>query len=775
MVLSQVVDVDKDKCLNCHLCIKVCPVKYCNIAEDDYVKVDSDLCIGCGECVHACPHDARYIIDDFEKALKALENGEKIIAVVAPSVAANFPNEYLNLNGWLKSKGIEAFFDVSFGAELTVKTYLEYIKDNNPKTVIAQPCPALVSYIEIYRPELLPHLAPADSPMMHTMKMVHQFYPQYKNHKILVVSPCVAKRREFDEVGLGDYNVTIKNLKDYIESHEINLKKYDALDYDNDPAERAVLFSTPGGLMRTVQRENPGAVNVTRKIEGPATIYHYLSHLSKDIDKGIAPLLVDCLNCELGCNGGSGTHRDKSQDEVEHLIEERNKQAQAKYAKKGILGKKLAKRKLEKTINKYWEKDLYGRKYVNLSESNYKKKIKIPSEAEIDKIYRQMSKTKKEDIKNCGSCGYDSCEQMAIAIYNNLNVIENCYDRNKALSHSFHYVIEEINKFAEGDFTIKLKIDHNDEAGKLYETFNKAVANLNEMITSVVEVIRYALSSSNEIFNSTQELAASSNEQSIQAAEISAAVEEMIKAIVDTSNGSSLASDASKDAGRIALEGGEVVGQTVEGMNRIAEVVIKSSESVMELGKGSRQIGEIIQVIDDIANQTNLLALNAAIEAARAGEQGRGFAVVADEVKKLSERTTKATKEISAMINKIQKETSDAVQLIQRGKDEVEKGKQLADGAGSSLNEIMKGTDKVVEIISQVAGMSEEQTVASEKISSNVEVISSEIQKNASATQKITGSVEKLIELNKHLEKLISKFKLVENNNGNGKAARFLN
>ena len=109
-----------------------------------------------------------------------------MVAVVAPAVASNFPNLYLNLNGWLKQMGVQATFDVSFGAELTVKSYLEHAK-TDPGTIIAQPCPAIVSYIEIYRPELLPYLAPADSPMLHTIKMIKTFYPQYAQHEVAVI------------------------------------------------------------------------------------------------------------------------------------------------------------------------------------------------------------------------------------------------------------------------------------------------------------------------------------------------------------------------------------------------------------------------------------------------------------------------------------------------------------------------------------------------------------------------------------------------------------
>ena len=214
----------------------------------------------------------------------------------------------------------------------------------------------------------------------------------------------------------------------------------------------------------------------------------------------------------------------------------------------------------------------------------------------------------------------------------------------------------------------------------------------------------------NKLSSSAEEMAAGAQEQSAQASEVASAVEQMTSTILQTTKHASTAAESSKRAGSLAKEGGEVVAQTVVGMNRIAEVVRNAAQTVQELGASSDQIGEIVQVIDDIADQTNLLALNAAIEAARAGEQGRGFAVVADEVRKLAERTTKATKEIGEMIKKIQGDTGGAVKSISLGTEEVEKGKQLADKAGKSLQEIIKGSNDVVDVVNQVAAASEEQS-----------------------------------------------------------------
>jgi iron only hydrogenase large subunit-like protein/archaellum component FlaC len=493
--LKPVIDIDQQKCINCHQCIAVCPVKFCNIAGDKTVKVNENLCIGCGNCIKACTHNARRGIDDSQHFFDDLKMGSTIVAIVAPAIASVFPDRYLQLNTWMKSIGIKACFDVSFGAELTVKSYLEYVRQNKPKAVIAQPCPALVTFIEIYHPELIPHLAPADSPMMHTMKMIKTFYPEFSKAKFAVISPCYAKKREFDEVGIGDYNVTMISLKKYLQEHSIDLGEYEKSDFDNPPAERAVLFSTPGGLLRTATRWNPNITQMSRKIEGPHTIYAYLEKLFSQIEKGYAPLLIDCLNCELGCNGGTGTdNQEKSPDEIEHYIELRNKEMLQRWSKP--VNNTAAQKKINKLLNKYWRDDLYSRKYVNRSSNN---SFKPPTSDEKKGILAAMYKFKQEDQYNCASCGYNSCENMAFAIFNKLNKSENChYYSQKSLENMVNSVK-----------------DISEKQQKAVAGISQSIDNISRNIDSIVMSTEQIQLSINDISRTSQNastLARSSND-----------------------------------------------------------------------------------------------------------------------------------------------------------------------------------------------------------------------------------------------------------------------
>lgn len=396
-----------------------------------------------------------------------------------------------------------------------------------------------------------------------------------------------------------------------------------------------------------------------------------------------------------------------------------------------------------------------------VASGNLEIKLDIKSEDEIG-VLTESFKKMTQSISDTN----DMLKKEKESITNKVeDAVKESENQKKYLSQSIDNMLVVMNKFADGDLTISLNVEKDDEIGKLYMGFNKAVQNIKAMLIKVSESVAATASASTEISSSVEEMSAGAQEQSAQTAEVASAIEEMTKTILETTKNSSIAADSAKNSGSTAKEGGKVVAETIAGMNRIAEVVKKSAETVQALGKSSDEIGEIVQVIDDIADQTNLLALNAAIEAARAGEQGRGFAVVADEVRKLAERTTKATKEIAGMIKQIQKDTSGAVESMSKGTEEVEKGKALTDKAGESLKEIILGAEKVVDVITQVAAASEEQSATSEEISKNIEGINNVARETTVGIQQIALASEDLSRLTVNLQALISKFKVDNDTN----------
>jgi len=661
MNLSKVVYVDEEKCVNCHQCIAVCPVSLCNNGSLDFVTINDNLCIGCGRCVDACRHDARFLVDDSQRAFEDLKRGVKAIAVVAPAIAVSFPDNELKINTFLRNLGVEAVFDVSFGAELTIKSYLEFVKTKKPKLVIAQPCPAIVSYIEIYKPELLPYLAPADSPMLHTIKMVKEFYPQYKNHKVIIISPCVAKKREFVETTQGDYNLTIYRLEQYIEKNRININSLRETEYDSPPAERAVGFSAPGGLLLTAIREVPGIFPDVRKIEGEM-IYEYLDGLYEQLEKRHSPLIIDCLNCEKGCNGGPGTSNDKKHlDELEYYTKKRMQKQIDKYNKLSEEEKDI----LSKNIEKYWKTGLYDRKYVNLKSNN---NLRQPNDQQLKEIYIKMNKTRPEDFKHCSSCGYNDCETMAIAIFNGLNKIDNCHfylqDKIKDTHNKHNEIVNQA--------TTKI---HNSLAD--IDKLNVMLDDINKQSQSVVILIQML----NDIYNKFQECSVTVYNESNN-----------VNSLVHTS--------------------------------KIAEDKIKtSSNEITDIQKNIKNIFSITEIINDISSQTNLLALNAKIQAVHAGEFGKGFGVISDEIKILANSVSENANQIHDMIENVTQQIKIASQSSTDGLESFNKISESINVSTESFSNMMSSMKVIEQKTTQSVQEGDNLSKVNQKITDNCSLI----------------------------------------------------
>lgn len=311
-----------------------------------------------------------------------------------------------------------------------------------------------------------------------------------------------------------------------------------------------------------------------------------------------------------------------------------------------------------------------------------------------------------------------------------------------------------------GDLTVRMDKSYNGDYLKFKDSINQVAESMNFAIGDVADAVQATASAANQISSSSEEMAAGSHEQSQQTNEIAGAVEEMTKAIIESSQFSARAYENSKTVNQSAVLGTQKIEATKKGIHRIVTSSQKTASIISSLAGKTDQIGEITQVINDIADQTNLLALNAAIEAARAGEQGRGFAVVADEVRKLAERTTKATKEIADTIKSIQQEAKEADNSMEESKTSVEEGAKLTNEVDAALKEIRLNAENVSEMLNQIAATSEQQSSTAEQISKNIESISSVTQQSASGTEQIARAAEDLNRLTVNLQQLVGKFKL---------------
>jgi methyl-accepting chemotaxis protein len=326
------------------------------------------------------------------------------------------------------------------------------------------------------------------------------------------------------------------------------------------------------------------------------------------------------------------------------------------------------------------------------------------------------------------------------------------------LSDSVHAMLDVMKNFANGDLTVRLNASNDDEIRQLADGFNAAVENIRQLAANVIQAVYSTTLASELIASSSNQLADGMTRQKAQIDDITHAIEGMSAIITDNTEQASAAAHESAQASDDAKDGGEIVAETISGMNSIANVVMSSADTVQALGASSEQIGEIVQVIEEIADQTNLLALNAAIEAARAGEQGRGFAVVADEVRKLAERTQKATKQIAVTIKKIQTDTAHAVGAMRKGTEQVEHGKVAAAKAAQALDRIIDRTSRVANVISQLASASERQAATSRTITERVEGINAVAHDAASAAQQMNLTADELNALTDNLQTLVGQF-----------------
>ena len=425
--MRSIITNNTEKCVGCNRCIRVCPIEEANIAQEIdskiVVKIDTEKCIACGACIAACPHGVRAYEDDTERFFNDLKSGVKISLFTAPALKTNF-DEWSRILTWLRELGIYKVFDVSLGADICTWAHIRYLQKNADKHIITQPCPAIVNYIQKYRPTLLENLSPVHSPMLCTAVYMHKY--EGIDTKIAALSPCIAKSHEFEATGLVEYNITLSKLHDYIK-HNVSKLPASGSGFDHYESGLGFLYPMPGGLKENVEYYLGKSVRID-KSEGQQTVYKTLDEYAQQPIKNL-PVIFDVLNCAEGCNHGTGClHENKSVFEIQTNLDTARQQALSDNCKDYL-------EKLYEQFDRTLNLDDFIRRY-----SAYPVRQLTVSNDAVENAFIQLNKLDEDSRNyNCGACGCYTCHEMAIKIAKGVNTPLNCMEKahkDIALEHA---------------------------------------------------------------------------------------------------------------------------------------------------------------------------------------------------------------------------------------------------------------------------------------------------------------------------------------------------
>jgi methyl-accepting chemotaxis protein len=341
---------------------------------------------------------------------------------------------------------------------------------------------------------------------------------------------------------------------------------------------------------------------------------------------------------------------------------------------------------------------------------------------------------------------------------NTLSLIQSADERDR-IQASIQKLLEEMSGVADGDLTKEAEVT-SDVTGAIADAFNYMMGQLRQIISNVQGATLQVTSSATEIQATAAHLVQGSETQAAQIVNTSTAIGEMAQSIQQVSENATVSATVAEQARSNAQNGAAAVQNTMQGMSRIRDQVQETAKRIKRLGESSQQIGEIVQLIDDIADRTSILALNASIQAAMAGEAGRGFAVVAEEVERLAERSTNATKKIASLVKTIQSETNEAVTAMEACTSEVVEGSKVATQAGQALVEIEAVSTRLAELIQSISRAARQQARASEGVARSMTEISQVTQQTAAGTKQAVVSVTTLATLAEELRGSVSTFRL---------------
>jgi iron only hydrogenase large subunit-like protein/nitrogen-specific signal transduction histidine kinase len=392
----------KNRCRVCFTCVRECPAKAIKIINGQ-AEVLNERCIVCGNCTKVCSQGAKVYLNTTDRMFELLKSEKKNIAIVAPSFPAEFKEiaNYKIFVSMIRAIGFDVVSEVSFGADLVAKQYRKLIDQGTEKCYISSDCPAIVNYIQHYHPALVKDLAPLVSPMVAMSRVMKKKYGESIN--VVFIGPCVAKKAESDEV---NEMITFSELRDVFTQLNITQKSVHPSEFDPPLGGKGAIFPVSRGLLQTAGITDDILVGDIIVAEGRNDFQEAIKEFEDGLIKNQHLELLGCEGCIMGPGMSSGGRQ---------------------YARRTLVNNYVHK-KLYSLNEKEWQKyiDEYSEVDLSVSFETKRRVLEFPDWKDIRLILESMGKRDSKDHLNCGACGYDSCEEHAIAIAQGLAETEMC-------------------------------------------------------------------------------------------------------------------------------------------------------------------------------------------------------------------------------------------------------------------------------------------------------------------------------------------------------------
>ncbi|HSV87078.1 MAG TPA: [Fe-Fe] hydrogenase large subunit C-terminal domain-containing protein [Bacteroidales bacterium] len=426
---NQFIFTVKDRCRVCYACIRECPAKAIRI-ENGQAEIIQSRCIVCGNCVKVCSRSAKMFSFSIDRVKKLLREQPKVVAMVAPSIAAEFTDisDYRAFVGMIKALGFNYVNEVAFGAELVAHKYQELLSMHPDRTYISTSCPAIVSFVEKHHPQVIGALSPIVSPMIATAKVLKKLHGD--NLRIVFIGPCIAKK---GEAVRNQYSGLIDEVISFIELRRMFLEKgltennVESFEFDPPLAGKGAIFPISGGMLQTVDLEEDFIKGEIVVAEGKQEITGVL----KEFEEGYLEAKLFDLLCCNGCINGPG---------MSHKHQFFNK-------RKSISN--FTKRKFDMLELEEWKRNLTTYLELDLTRTflpDDQRPHNVVGVDEVKKVMKELGKQIPEDELNCGACGYDTCMDHAIAIVNGNAEIEMCLPNTIEKLHEYIKELDISNK-----------------------------------------------------------------------------------------------------------------------------------------------------------------------------------------------------------------------------------------------------------------------------------------------------------------------------------------